>query len=285
MRLGLTRSAGGLWVRKPAPPNDGGGSFAFQSDWGTATGTSIAAIEDGGIWNHSLSVVGNTGPEAEVVAGAGVGWTRTSNVLRVQNNGSGANLGIGAENLVPASTSFFLRYWIRNDDTGANLNHPVWWGPAAGDLEMICGHTFHGASKYGVSVWLDNVPGVGSARAYVCAAAPPGSANLTNGTWYRYEILLDFITSTRVQPWPRIYDTSGSLLWDSDDFISYGYENQTLTNVNNAGGYIQLTDAEKARDFWMGTEGGTGTVDTGEYWYYAEVRCWLTSVGSWGYGL
>jgi hypothetical protein len=247
-------------------PSSPPGSFYAHSAWSYAQGQTYAALSDNGKWNLTGTCCGMPGQTYDimnVVPGSTVGWTRTPNVMRVTNTKNCA--GAGGSNLFPANgNSFFVRFYRRNDDTGAALNHCVWSGPCSGNLQVI------GAMMSGSSSWTTLV---GTDGRY------PGSylgafwtqSGLSRTAWYRFEYWYEYIGSTnRYRVWPRIYNMAGTLVYDSDDHKNYDL-NESLTYSYDHGDYVLRDDTPQT--FWVGTEGGTGGSATGQYFYYADFAC------------
>src|SRR6266576_3036035 len=100
------------------PP--GAGGVVFESDWSTALGNDpVSALRDGGRWSWEADWGG--GKIMSVVSGGPGGH----NALRVVQRGGSFAAFIEKDNLVPPSTDFYVRYYMRNDDTSPSGDHVV----------------------------------------------------------------------------------------------------------------------------------------------------------------
>lgn len=253
-------------VPDPAPPPTG--DVDFLSDWSTALGNTRAAITDGGRW--PVLVCDRTHANvATVVAGAPLGFTRTPHVLRMQQRGPNDCAMLQVNDVVPVSTTHWGRFYIRNDENGNSGDHPTgynnahWGGGAIQAVPLARESAAHVAP----GTWRITVGGPGPYpfRKWWGPA-------LQNGVWYRYEWEMRYLGPSRFQFWPRVYDASGALVADADDFVQEdapGAGTLTLAAWLGAGNSATLQSAALARHFGIGHEGTSGTATMG-YWYYAR---------------
>ncbi len=248
----------------PAPPPAG---VAFQSLWSNA-GTSIAAVTDGGLW--PILACGTVYQNVmSVVAGAPLGFTETPNVLRVRMAGQDCAM-LQRDGIIPASTTHWGRFYIRNDEFGTSNTHPVAY------------HNVHGADPIQAvplqrfaniqnGSWQIGIPTAGNYpfNRYYTPLLP-------NGVWYRFEWEMRYLTATTFRFYPRIYNLADSLLYDASNLRVEG-GSSTLQqwydqgNFNSLGGNGSAgTAAQLARNFGLGNEGPSSASNTGGSWYYAK---------------
>ncbi|MCL4213158.1 MAG: Ig-like domain-containing protein [Gemmatimonadales bacterium] len=251
-----------LTVTTPAP-----GTVLFSSDWNTA-GTSIAAVTDGGLWPILAcgSVYQNV---MSVVAGAPLGFTDSPNVLRVRMAGQDCAM-LQRDGIIPASTTHWGRFYIRNDEFGTSNTHPVAYHNVHGadPIQAVPLQRFANISN---GFWQIGVPAAGSypANRFYTPLLP-------NGVWYRYEWEMRYLSATTFQFYPRIYNAAGVLLYDASNLMAEG-GGLSLQQWYNQGGYNNLggngsagTAAQLARNFGIGNEGPSVASNTGGSWYYAR---------------
>jgi hypothetical protein len=254
-----------------------GGSveLVFASDWGTALGSSYEAILDGDTWDIAYC---QSAPQTlTVVEGASLGWTKTPHVLRLQQLGPTICGTLEKEDAVPASTTHWGRFYFRNDETMSTHNHVVTYNPV-GAIQVALWNrsgssngfrpfirTYYdetGAStSYPTNLWNPSVQGV-------------GPASLSNGTWYRYEWMMEYVTPTTYRIHPRIYDMSGRLLHDDATYFQNDYPQSgtaSLASRYAAGDAFGFSDVSLATRFGLGNEGPATSPTSGEYWYHADV--------------
>lgn len=263
-------------VPSAAPPPPVG--VTFSSDWSTATGNSDAALRDGGRWNTAYCAQAST--VLSVIPGNTVGWTKTANVLRLQQTGSSGCGTLERIDAVPLSTSHWGRLYFRNDEIGTQHNHVVTYNPGVGapiqtaiwnrwgapdgvNIFVRTYYTSAGVSMgYPTNVWSIGTPGVF------------GRDRLAHGTWYRYEWHMEYVTATTYRIWPRIYDMGGTLLYDATRFYQSDYPSSgshSLATWYAAGNTFGFTDVTLGRRFGLGNEGPGGSTNTGGFWYHADV--------------
>lgn len=271
---GRTATATLTVVTPPPPPPPG--TFTFSSDWSAATGTSATALRDGGKWDNLYCQ--QAGTTLTVVPGSTVGWTKTANVLRLQELGPSACGMLEKLDAVPQSTTHWGRFYFRNDEVGARHNHVATLFPV-GTIQLALWSRYGTAA--GVNVFLRTYwTPTGAAQPYPTNVWSMGTAGrqqldfLPNGVWYRYEWMMEYVTPTTYRIWPRIYDMSDNLLYDATRFYQSDYPQSgahSLASYYAAGNTFGLTDASMARRFGIGNEGPGGSTLSGMYWYHADV--------------
>lgn len=247
----------------------GGGAVVFESDWGTATGISTAAVSDGGKWPHYWEFNNGSGVQLlSVVAGGPDGH----NALRVQQRGSSYAANLQIDDMVPQSQDYYVRFYMRNDDTSSAGDH------------VFTVDTWHYANltfirKYsGASDWRFVISMYGCGEHYPLNHwGPPG--RLARGQWYRFEYFVDFVDANHVQVHPRVYDASGSLVYADDAFRQQDYGSTTWNGRNDwtlasyyAAGYSFCVNPTFMNDIGLGNNGQTSATNTGLYWYFAAVQ-------------
>ncbi len=246
------------------------GAVIFESNWDTSTGTSAAAVTDGGKWPHYWEFNRGTGVQLlSVIPGGPDG----QNALRVQQRGSTYAADLQIDDVLPQSQDYYLRFYMRNDDTSSAGDHVV-----TVDAWHYQSLTF--LRKYsGSADWRFVVSMYGCSEQYPLNHwGPPG--RLPRGQWYRFEYFVDFIDANHVQVHPRVYDANGSLLYTDQDFQQQDYRASPLWNGRNdwtlasyyAAGYTFCVDPTFMNEFAVGNNGQAGASDTGAYWYVAAVQ-------------
>lgn len=254
-----------------------GGSveLVFESDWGTALGSSDEAMRDGGAWD---TVYCQSAPQTlTVVEGAPLGWTKTPHVLRLQQLGPTICGTLEKEGAVPPSTTHWGRLYFRNDETTTTHNHVVTYNPI-GAIQVALWNrsgapdgfrpfirTYYdeagATTSYPTNLWNPSIQGV-------------GLASLSNGTWYRYEWMMEYVTPTTYRIHPRIYDMSGRLLHDEATYFQNDYPQSgtaSLASWYTSGDAFGFSDVSLATRFGLGNEGPATSPSSGEYWYHADV--------------
>lgn len=250
-----------------------GPSAVFASDWSTATGTSLTAIQDGSTWdNYSCA-----SSLLDVVAGSGVGFTETTNVLRCDLDGVNCRL-IQKQEAVPASTTHWGRIYFRSGLTSTiNLDHILAYNNIHGGtaIQAVPFALWRASGAPSAGRWKMGVFVNGGGYPYNRWASP----ELDNDTWYRIEWEMEYVSATYYRMWPRIYSLAGTLLYDSDDFGPSDGQPGTLTafNGDNPAGFELAgvlnggsADATLARRFGLGNN-GPNQLDSGQSWYFAKV--------------
>jgi len=260
----LVRAMGGAAFGSPRDPN-----VAFESDWSTDTGTSRRAVMDGGRWKNYGEFNNGTGQQLLSVVPGGPGGR---NALKVIQRGPHLAAALQQNKVVPLSHDFYVRFYMRNDDTSAVGDHIV-----TVDIYNYGNLTF--MRKWGVGDgWRFVISLYACETVYPLAHWGP-SVTLRRGAWYRFEYFVDFVDPTHVQVHPRVYDAAGTLLASDDDFRQQDWGNATWNGRNDwtlksyyAAGYALCVDPTALRKFAMGNNGQMDAVDTGLPWYFAGVQ-------------
>ena len=260
------------------PANAASGGVLFQSNWDTAAGTSTTAVTDGGQWPNYWEFNNGTGVQLiSVVSGGPNGH----NALRVQQRGSTFAANVQINDVVPLATDFYVRYYMRNDDTSGSGDHivtPDTWGYP--NLTYM--------RKYsGASGWNFVVSMYGCGFVYPISHWGP-SLKLANGQWYRFEYYVHYVDATHIQVHPRVYNAAGALILSDADFLQEDYlaggtwngrQDWTLASYYAAGftfcvdpGVATHAGGHNLTNFGMGNNGNFGAADTGLYWYFAAVQ-------------
>ncbi len=267
-----------LTVSAPPPPEDppAPGTFIFSSDWSTGTGNTNSSLRDGGKWDNIYCQQAPT--VMSVVSGASVGWTKTSNVLRLQQLGPNGCGMLEKTNAAPASTTHWGRFYFRNDEVGTHHHHVATYYPV-GQIQLALWSRYGTAA--GVNIFLRTYyQSNGASTQYPLNVWSMGTSGrstldfLPNGVWYRYEWMMEYVTPTTYRIWPRIYDMAGTLLYDATRFFQSDYPqsgNQSLASFYAAGNTFGVTNAQMARAFGIGNEGPAVSNSTGGFWYHADV--------------
>jgi uncharacterized protein YjdB len=250
-----------------APP----GGVVFQSDWSTATGTSNAAVRDGTRWlNYWEFNNGSSVQLLSVVGGFGPGGR---NALKVVQRGSSYAAAVQQDNVLPPSTDYYVRYYMRNDDISSPGDHVV-----TPDSWLYPNLTY--MRKFSSSAGWRFVMGTyGCGYTYPIDYMGPRET-LAHGVWYRFEYWVHFVDPTHIQVHPRVYDAAGTLLYSDADFLQEDYGasgpwngSQTWTLASYyAAGYSYCVVPSPLTSFGMGNNGQAGAVDTGLPWYFAAVQ-------------
>ena len=253
------------------------GGVVFQSDWLTV-GTTYAAVTDGGRWMNYWEF--NNGAPVQllsVVSGASVNAPGGRNALKVLQLGSvpGYAANIQQDNILPPSTDYYVRFYMRNDDTSPAGDHNV-----TVDTYQYANLTYVRKTA-SATTWQLTSSFYGCGYTY-----PIGHWNLaqplTNGAWYRFEYFVHFVDATHVQVHPRIYDAAGVQIGADVDFqqsdygqsgnLSFGGRDNWTLESFYAAGYTFCVNPTYMTSFGMGNNGQNGSVNTGLSWYYAGVQ-------------
>jgi hypothetical protein len=262
------------------------GGLVFDADWGTATGTGASAVTDGGAYD-TVSGDNGDGVVLTVIAGSGVGFSRTTNVMQVGSNGTADYMVIKSD-VVPLSTDHWGQVFIRNDDdvTSNSAVHSIAMLPV-GTIQQAFSRqpTGDGTWRFAVRNYYSYVGGVGGASSY-----PTNRwvyAGLANDTWYRVAWSVEFSAAQVYRLYPAIYTYNdadptdpGTLVADYTDMIqSDGGSGDTLEAWYTAGNSFYISTLSptgnglSANDFGIGQEGqGTNETPSASYFYYAQPR-------------
>jgi len=260
----LLRTTGCL---APAEAYDGG--VVFESNWSTDTGTARNAVTDGGRWKKYWEFNNGTGVQLLSVVPGGPGGR---NALQVLQRGPTYAANVQQNNVVPPSRGFYVRFYMRNDDTSAAGDHVV-----TVDTWQYANLTF--MRKWGVdNGWQFVMSVYGCGFTYPIGHWGP-SVTLSRGAWYRFEYFVDFVDRTHVQVHPRVYDASGTQILGDADFrqsdwggASWGGRSDWTLASYYAAGHSFCVDPAALRHFGLGNNGQQGAVDTALPWYFAGVQ-------------
>ena len=249
--------------------NASGGEVVFESNWDTATGTAGSAVNDGGRWPNYWEFNNGSGVQLLSVVGGGVNG---HNALRVQQRGSSYAANVQLDDFLPPSTDYYLRYYMKNDDTSSAGDHVV-----TVDTYNYSNLTF--MRKYGSgSSWRFVVSLYGCGFTYPIGHWGP-TQTLANGQWYRFEYHVDYVGASRVQVHPRVYDAAGNLVLSDADFRQEDYGSASWNGRSDwtlasyyAAGYSFCVDPAWMNDLGLGNNGQYGAGDTGRYWYFSAVQ-------------
>jgi uncharacterized protein YjdB len=249
-------------------PSSGGGGIVFQSDWSTA-GTAASAVTDGGRWGSYSEFNNGTGVQLLSVVSGGPGGR---NALKVLERGSTYAAEVEQDNILPPSRDYYVRFYMRNDDTSPSDDHAVEPGLFADSWNSL----IYIRKSSSASGW-QNV--IGTINAGYPINFWNTGATLAHGVWYRFEYYIHYVDATHIQIHPRVYDASGTLVWSDADFKQADYGATTPWNGSDtwtlasyyAAGYSFPVDPTKLVNFAMGNNGQAGAVDTGLAWYFAGV--------------
>jgi hypothetical protein len=249
----------------------------FETTWDTAAGTTTNAVTDGGRWPNYWEFNNGTSVQLMSVQPGGPGG---HNALRVQQRGSTYAANVQINDVLPATTDFYLRYYFKNDDTSGAADHVVQFDTWALDnMEFM--RKDSAASDWGFVIGV-----YGCGYTYPIGYWVP-KARLAHGTWYRIEYFVHYVDATHIQVHPRVYDANGSLLFADADFQQSDYGSATWNGSSNwtlasyyAGGNNFCVDPNAAvgagghalRNFEVGNNGQQGATDTGLYWYFAAIQ-------------
>jgi hypothetical protein len=246
----------------------------FETTWDTATGAATNAVTDGGRWPNYWEF--GSGGLMSVVAGGPNGH----NALRVQQRGATYAANIQVNDVLPATTDVYLRYYFKNDDTSGAGDHVVQFDTWALDNMEFMRKDSAGAD------WSFVIGVYGCGYTYPIGYWRP-KGRLAHGTWYRIEYFVHYVDATHLQVHPRVYDTNGTLLFADADFQQSDYgtatwngsstwtlasyyagNNSFCVNPNAAVG----AGGHALRNFEVGNNGQQGAADTGLYWYFAAIQ-------------
>jgi hypothetical protein len=247
----------------------GGGNVLFDSAWDTATGTSTAAVTDGGRWPNYWEFNHGNGTQLLSVVPDG---PKGHNALRVQQRGSGYAANVQIDNVLPQSKDYYIRFYMRNDDTSGSGDHIV-----TVDTWKYANLTF--MRKMGnASGWNFVASLYGCGYTYPIGHWGPTKA-LALGQWYRFEYFVHFVDATHIQLHPRVYDAQGNLMFSDAEFMQTnpgqasfnGRSDWSLASFYAAGNSFCL-DPSASNDIGLGNNGQTGSEDNSKYWYFSGIQ-------------
>ena len=250
----------------------------FESDWSSDTGRSRRAVTDGGRWKNYWEW--NHDPAGaqllSVVSGASINGPGGRNALKVLQRGPTYAANVQQDNVLPPSTDFYVRFYMRNDDISPNGDHIVTvdtWGYS--NLTFMRKTSSSTAWQFVISMY-------GCGFTYPIGHWGPTNATLSHGVWYRFEYYVHFVDPTHIQVHPRVYDATGTQIFGDAEFRQedygasgnlsfHGRDNWTLASFY-AAGYGFCVDPTMLTRFGMGNNGQAGAADTGLAWYFAGVQ-------------
>jgi hypothetical protein len=255
-------------------PTSAHAAILLDSSWDTSTGNSDSALRDGGKWTWQEDF--GAGKLLTVVSGGPSGH----NMLRVQQRGSSFAANVQINDFIALSKDFYVRYYMKNDDTSSSGDHIV-----TVDTYHYDNLTF--MRKYGGATnWRMVVSVYGCGYVYPIGHWSP-SPMLANGQWYRFEYFVHYVDATHIQVHPRVYDAAGNLVLSDADFqqsdpgqASWGGRSDwTLASYYAGGNNFCVDPSASAQhgghnmtDFGLGNNGQQGAADTGQFWYFAGVQ-------------
>jgi len=260
-----------------------GSDALFASDWSTGTGTGSTVVTDGGKWDTYDEFNNGDGTTLlSVVTRASVNApsTTTGNVLRTQQRGQTYAADIIKHNFITPSADYYLRFYMRTDDTTSAGDHAVepgldasYWdnliyvrksGSPSAWQEIIGTEGPNESNPYPVNFWHLSTP-------------------LSLGVWYRFEYWIHFVDASHIQVHAKVYDANGGQLYGDADFVQsdptancpapncyMGRGDWTLASFE-AAGHSESVDPTKLVNFTLANNGQLGATDTGLYWYQANV--------------
>jgi len=289
MHPGARGRAGFAGVRAGA---GSGTPLTFRSRWDRGgTGYGFAAIGDLGQWDPSGS---DPSTVTAAVSSAGLGFSRTPVVFRLESQGLGPATQLRRFAAVPASTSFYARLWWRCDwaTPGQTSNH-IWTMLPIGNVQiaLLAQRTIEVGGQLRMHPYLRTYyDAAGDLSSYPYNVWQPGTigsgiAYLSLATWYRLEYFVQFLTATTYRIWPRIYSYSdaapnalGTLLFDHTTIMQNDYAGTGRSLADHyALGHsfgIEAANVSGARDMGLGHEGSVAAA--GEYTYAADLALSLT---------
>ena len=299
---------------QPAWHGSGTDGVIFESNWTTALGATDAAIRDlnsptpWDIWEDgSWGTIQNGAYIMEVVNGtAPPGYTSS---LRVQQRGPCDNCWADVRKnpfIATGNTDYYFRFYMMTNDTlGTSGDHGVqpWIG---GDQynDLLYLSKYEGPTGWGVTLVIGaNGDSIGPFGRYPVfnwflvgqQGEPIPVEVLSYNTWYRFEFWVRFTSTNHIQVHPRVYDASGTLLYQDADFVQEDFGNSdycagrsdwtlarwytppfTTCNPNGDFEVNRSPAPEQAgttlQSLVMGNNGSASSQNTGRFWYYAGVQ-------------
>lgn len=265
-------------------PLAGGAALNFASDWGTTTGNSDNAVQDGARWTGFSS-----SDDLLYVVAATAGFP-TTNVLRVSGNGTQARMVTNLSMMTTPAVgeSRWFRVYLKYVSTSNNLGNQHFLQPDSNYLSHPWNWRWQTPQAGGTEVPLQWI---------LVDKINSGNVNgalfeviLTIGTVYRLEFELRRTATSAFKMFPRIYlGDSTTVSFDGDDFLDVwggsATEGQSLTTIdpepatqnidtdfssvelgNNgpAGASTNVTDFWQAAAFAASESGWCGPYTSGE---------------------
>jgi len=260
-----------------------GPSLVFESNWSNSTGDLEAAVTDGGLWTRfgpALTDRMGVVTAASVDADTGDLAAYAGNVFRARTRDINYTQ-IMVEDVVPASTDHYIRYYTRNDaarrsDHGSCHNNLR----SGSDEFQIQADGRYGGADDTVLTWNHGIQ-----LDYSTYGWPNHrwmSPNLDKGVWYRIELYIEYnpLDGTQWRAWPRIYSLAGALLHDAADYVNStptagldAYYDVGGVDRWNTLGYGNGVSTAAARHIGIGLEGAADAAGydpvTPAYTYWA----------------
>ena len=244
------------------------GGIVFQSDWSAATGTSNAAVTDGGRWMNYWEFDQGTGVQLMSVVSGGPGGRNALKVLQRAELAA----ALQQDTVLPPSTDFYVRFYMRNDDVSPNGDHIVTvdaW--QYGNLTFMRKFSSTTGWRFAVSLY-------GCGYTYPIGHWSPNRV-LQLGAWYRFEYFVDYVDANHIQLHARVYDANGTLILTDADFRQEDWGSSSWNGRNDwtlasyrAAGHTFCVNPAPMRTFSLGNNGQAGALDTGLAWYFAGVQ-------------
>jgi len=206
------------------------------------------------------------------VSGASVNAPGGRNALKVLQRGSTLAANLQQANILPATTDYYLRYFMRNDDTSPAGDHVV-----TVDTWQY-GNLLYTRKYSSAAGWTFTMGVYGCGYVYPIGYWTP-PVTLSHGVWYRFEYYVHWVDATHIQVHPRLYDAAGNLMYDDSGYQQSdpgsaswnGKSDWTLASYYAAGNNF-CVDPTYMTTFGVGNNGQQGAVDTGLPWYYAGIQ-------------
>jgi hypothetical protein len=246
------------------------GGVVFESNW-SSVGTTIAAVTDGGHWKSYWEF--NNGTPVQLLSVVPLGPPGYPNALQVLQLGPLYSADVQQDRILPPSTDYYVRFYMRNDDTSRAGDHVV-----TPDIYQYSNLTYI-RKMGGATTWQWVVSMYGCEQGYPLIHMGPYNQPFTRGVWYRFEYYVHFVNSTHVQVHVRVYDASGTpILGDAEmrqedwgTAVYSGRSDWTFASLY-AAGFSFCVNPAPLTSFAMGNNGQTSAVNTGLGWYYAGVQ-------------
>lgn len=251
---------------------EGGGNpegVLFDSDWATATGTTVNALGDGGLWTDV-----NPDGMLEVVATTGLGFPAgMANCLKVRlvtGGNSGEVTAVGVWNVPAIGEKLFYRIYFRNDvanEQGDQLVsfHP--WelnsGLAAFAYEWSTNALANGTCQCRFR-FEDTGDGVEPHWQRVVPENPEEMINKFEV--YRLELMLERTDTNLWIAEPRVYNDANELLYDKNNMYNDN-GSETLTAFLARGGRF-IIDPQYMDEMLVGSSGGAWSFTEDQFIYW-----------------
>jgi hypothetical protein len=249
-------------ARGGVPPT----AMAFASEWANSTGTGTTAVRDGTKWDVYNNY--STANLLEVIASTGLDLP-TTNCLRVNFN------------LENAGDVRIWEKWAYPAGTGDGIYHRIYFRNAISDsfgtqstgnvhqLEPSSGGGVPWGLKFGT-----NGSGGFSVIWYLADASPTSwnlNTTLSKNTTYRIEWAFVRKANGFFTPLARIYNSADALLFDTADFVD-----DLMNTLEDANPDVNLSATSDSghvfgRELFVGNNGPSWTVTTGNYQYFAAT--------------